>query len=114
MCWLQTDVSAAVTFVDCSEPHRSELVSIGSVSGHSDVAASDVSASCERLAARIVGRDDPTAGGVLTVGVDPEELPARLTSGRTIDITCFLTSTNDRRLVGTLVGLGDRPVPFES
>ena len=114
VCWLQTDVSAAVTFVDCSEPHRSELVSIGSVSGHSDVAASDVSASCERLAARIVGRDDPTAGGVLTVGVDPEELPARLTSGRTIDITCFLTSTNDRRLVGTLVGLGDRPVPFES
>jgi len=114
VCWLQTDVSAAVTFVDCSEPHRSELVSIGSVSGHSDVAPADVTTSCERLASRVVGRDDPTAGGVLTVGVDPEELPARLRSDRTVDVTCFLTAGNDRRLVGTLVGLGDRPIPFES
>jgi hypothetical protein len=62
----------------------------------------------------VVGRDDPTAGGVLTVGVDPEELPARLRSDRTVDVTCFLTAGNDRRLVGTLVGLGDRPIPFES
>jgi len=114
VCWLQADVSAAATFVDCSEPHRSELVSVGSVSAHSNVAAPDVSASCERLASRIVGRDDPTAGGALTVGVDPEELPARLTSGRNVDLTCFLTVTDDRRLVGTLVGLDDRPVPFES
>ena len=114
VCWLQTDVSVAVAFVACSEPHRSELVSIGSVSGHSDVAPTEVSASCERLAARVVGRDDPTAGGALTVAVDPEELPARLTSGRTVDVTCFLTGNGDRRLVGTLVGLGDRAVPFES
>ena len=114
MCWLQTDVSVAVTFVDCSEPHRSELVSIGSVSGRSNVAAPDVGASCERLASRIVGRDDPTAGGALIVGVDPEELPARLTIAGTIDVTCFLTACNLRRLVGTLVGLGDGPVPFES
>jgi Septum formation len=114
VCWLQTDVSAAATFVDCSEPHRSELVSIGSVSGRSNVAARDVSTSCERLASRIVGRADPTAGGALTVGVDPEELRDYLATGRTVDVTCFLTAGGDRRLVGTLVGLGDRPVPFES
>ena len=60
------------------------------------------------------GQGRPDCGCALTAGVDPEELPARLTIAGTIDVTCFLTAWNDRRLVGTLVGLGDRPVPIES
>jgi hypothetical protein len=60
----------------------------------------------------VVGRNDPTADGTLRVALDPEQLAQRLHDGMTVDVTCFVTANAGRRLAGTLVGLGDRPIPF--
>lgn len=113
VCWLQPDVSPSMTAVDCGQPHRSELMSLGTVADTTKVTAADITSSCRQLATLFVGRDDPTAGGALTVAVNPDELADRLRMEPAVDVTCFLTTGADRRLVGSLVGLGDRPVPFE-
>ena len=112
VCWDEPDVSTAMTVVDCAQPHRSELVSVGVVADNFATNATDISGSCVRLASRVVGRNDPTADGTLRVALDPEQLAQRLHDGMTVDVTCFVTANAGRRLAGTLVGLGDRPIPF--
>jgi hypothetical protein len=63
------------------------------------------------LAARVIGRADPTAGGHLVVGVSPDPGDTILYTIPSLEIVCYLMP-DDHSLTGTLVGLGDQPIPF--
>lgn len=109
-CWNSRSVSASVERVDCRAPHLAELVSAGFVVDRSTITADDLRASCERLAARVVGRTDPTAGARLVVKTSPETLGTNQES-RSVSVLCYLV-TPGRPLDATLVGLRDQPLPY--
>jgi hypothetical protein len=109
-CWNSRTVSASVRTLNCSAPHLAELISFGFVPDRSVVSYQQIQSSCEQLAARVLDRADPTAGGVLTLKTSPERI-SLLNTG-SVSVMCYATPTGDRELAGTLVGLGDRPVPF--
>lgn len=108
-CWQSDELSAAVQFVDCREPHVAELIALGRAAGDGPVDPDRVRQSCLAQAALVLRRPDPTAGGELTVRVDPDRPP---TAWAALSPACFVTAADDRRLVGSVVGIGERPLPF--
>jgi hypothetical protein len=109
-CWNSRGVSAASKTLDCRTPHLAELVSFGLVPDRSVVTYPQVRSSCEQLTARVMGRLDPTAGGALTIKTSPERINP--TGKYSLTVLCYVTPSGDRELGGTLVALGDKPVPF--
>jgi hypothetical protein len=109
-CWNSRGVSASIKTLDCGSPHLSELVSYGLVPDRSLVTYPQIRSSCEQLTARVLGRLDPTAGGALTVKTSPEQVNP--TGRDSLSVLCYVTPTGNRELGGTLVALGDKPVPF--
>ncbi|SDP11857.1 hypothetical protein SAMN04515671_2976 [Nakamurella panacisegetis] len=86
--------------VPCSQPHLTEhlgsaMVATGSVSH------SALQNSCSAFAARLLQVPDPTYGGQLQV--------TAVTGNVT---TCDINSIGDARLVGSLIGLAGRPIPY--
>ena len=73
-CWNSRAVSASVRTLNCSAPHLAELISFGFVPDRSVVSYQQIQSSCEQLAARVLDRADPTAGGVLTLKTSPERI----------------------------------------
>lgn len=111
-CWNARSVSAAVERVDCRAPHLAELISAGYVVDRSQITADDLRLSCERLAARVVGRSDPTVGAKLVVKTSPETLSSdTATFNMSVSVLCYLV-TPDRPLDASLVGLRDQPLPY--
>lgn len=110
-CWDARDVTTAMHSVVCGDSHVAELVSMGTVHDRSATTDADIRDSCVGLAAKVIGRTDPTAGGQLVVRVSPDSGDTNLYTGASLDIVCYLMP-RDHSLTGTLVGLGDRPIPF--
>jgi hypothetical protein len=71
-------------------------------------------ASCEQLAVTVTGAPDPTFGGKLRIRVAIDPLSATSTFPVTViyTATCSLAATGRLLLDGTLIGLGDRPLPL--
>lgn len=114
-CWQSRDVDAGMQVVNCNLPHVAELVALGTIADGSSVSANAVASSCAKQAARVLDRNDPTAGGLLEPTVRPTitGVANQSVDHQTVDLVCFLTTTNDdRRLVGSLVGLGSAPPRF--
>jgi hypothetical protein len=109
VCWDRRVVSASIAPVGCGQPHLAELLSVGTADTAS-VAVADVRASCLQLAARVMKRADPTAGGGLTVLVSPD-VSELAPSAPMQDVLCYVAPA-DQSLTGTLVGLRDRPIPY--
>lgn len=109
-CWNQRTVSAAFKRADCLAPHLAELISAGTILDRSRTTSVDLQDSCTRLAARVTGRSDPTAGARLVVKTSPERLREDSTAA-TVGVLCYLV-TPDRPLTATLVGLGEQPIPY--
>jgi hypothetical protein len=109
-CWDSRTVSAAIKNLDCGSPHLAELIASGVVPDRSSITYEQMRASCEHLTGLVLGRADPTAGGALIIKTSPERMP-QITSG-SLSILCYVTPTGDRPLAGTLVGLGDEPLPL--
>src|SRR6478735_5854380 len=65
-CWEQ-DLPSNFGSVSCSNPHHAELVSLGTIPDGRTVASADIESSCQTLAAKVIGRSDPTAAGRLKV-----------------------------------------------
>ena len=66
-CWVASAPAPGDATVACGWPHLSELIGGGAVG---DDATDDVvQRSCHDQAARLLGRDDPTVGGILSVHV---------------------------------------------
>jgi hypothetical protein len=109
-CWNSRGVSAGVKTLDCHAPHLAELVSYGLVPDRSVVTYPQIRSSCEQLTARVLRRNDPTAGGLLAVKTSPDRVIP--TGNDSLSVLCYVTPTGDRELGGTLVALGDKPIPF--
>jgi len=84
--------------VPCQEPHYAEQLS-AAVPIHGGAPLD-----CLPVAERIVGNIDPSFGGALS-------LTAWQASGGRV--ACWATSTTGVPFVGTLIGLGDKPLPTQ-
>lgn len=111
-CWDTRSVSAAIERVDCRAAHLAELIAAGVVADRNTITAADLMASCQQLAGRVVGRQDPTAGGRLVVKISPERL-RESSVVRPVSVLCYVVAP-DRPLDATLVGLGEQPIPYAS
>lgn len=108
-CWQSDDLSAGVQMVDCDEPHVAELIALGRAVGDRPVDPERAQQSCVGQASIVLRRADPTVDGTLAIRLHP----ARTQSGRSeLNPACFVTAADDRRIVGSLVGLGQAPVTF--
>lgn len=110
-CWNSRDVSAGVTPVDCGSPHLSELIAVGTVRDRATATTASVISSCRNLAASVIGRSDPTASGSLAVHISPRSIESSQPAANPLTTVCYVVPTG-HSLTGTLVGLGDRPIPF--
>jgi hypothetical protein len=110
VCWSSREVGVAMHKVDCAEPHLAELIAIGNVA-RDDVNPTEISGSCQSLAAEVMGRSDPTADGGLTVLIDPDAADSLRWTREAMGVVCYVVP-NAHSLTGTLVGLRDRPVPY--
>lgn len=112
LCWAE-DVQPRGMSLPCRSAHRTQQIAIGFVAGPSDSATSIVSAAsrdavargCREIAASTLGVPDPTLGGALEVRVVADR------SGSPF-VQCAVTVTGGRHLVGSLIGLGTRPLPL--
>ena len=106
-CWEQRTPSTQGS-VSCGRCHFAELVSLGTISNGAGIALADIKSSCQRLAAQVIGRSDPTAAGlVIAPSVSPVAAPS---STQPPHVICDLEPVT-QPLTGTLVGLRDRPIP---
>ncbi|HEY7811788.1 MAG TPA: septum formation family protein [Nakamurella sp.] len=97
--------------VGCDDPHDAEVfgVALVGVDGLSDLADS-----CTRLVVQRTGLADPTAGGLLQVRAvpfDPNTVPPDVSASKQ-SMVCEIRVTGDGLLDASLVGVGDRPLPW--
>jgi hypothetical protein len=101
--------------VPCSDAHRSEI--FATIAAQDQTRAVDLE-SCFRLVQRLTDMADPTAGGALQIEVATDRSVVAMThtvqapavaarAGR-----CVVTALGERRLGASLVGIGDRPLPW--
>lgn len=108
-CWQSDDLSAAALMVDCDEPHVAELIALGRAVSDGPIDPAEVRSSCLAQAAIVLRRADPTVGGTLAIRIDPDDLSTiRVRSNP----ACFVTATDGRLIVGSLVGLGSGTVTW--
>ncbi len=97
--------------VACHDPHTAEV--FGSAVVGADGLA-DLTDTCTTLVRQRTGMSDPTAGGTLAVRAgpfDPNTVPPDVSAGGQ-SMTCSLRVVGDGLLVASLVGIGDRPLPW--
>lgn len=108
-CWQSDDLSAGARMVDCDEPHVAELIALGRAVGDQPVDPERARQSCVGQASIVLRRADPTVDGTLAIRLHP----ARTQTGQSeLSPACFITAADDRRIVGSLVGLGPAQVKF--
>jgi hypothetical protein len=111
-CWRSEQLSVGVDYVDCGTAHRSELIATGSVVQSAWVDFDEMVASCGQIAARAMGRADPTLTGELRLATSPGADMWNRANRRSSSAVCYVTSATDRQLSGTLIGIGDGPIPW--
>jgi hypothetical protein len=93
------------TTVGCDDPHQVEvlgyrLVPLGPQAQRAALRG------CLEFAGRMLDRSDPTSGGSLQV--------VSLFDESSNEAMCQIESTGSRYLIGSIIGLGDRPLPWAS
>ena len=110
-CWEQRTPSAQGS-VSCGRRHFAELVSLGTIPDGAGIALADIKISCQRLAAQVIGRSDPTAAGYLAIATSVSPVAAQSSPLRQpLHVICDLEPVTGP-LSGTLVGLRDHPIPY--
>jgi len=111
-CWQQR-IPSAQGAVSCGGRHFAELVSLGTIPDGGLVPHADIKSSCRRLSALVIGRADPTAAGRLTVttSVSSPRVAPVPPLPRPLNVVCYLEPLA-YPLSGTVVGLGDEPIPY--
>jgi hypothetical protein len=111
-CWAGADLDRVPPTLRCDEPHPAELLATGFIRERVKAPTTVIDESCLYIAGRIMRVADPTRGGKLTIIAD------RLTGDQSslpdapLSIGCFVTATGSQQLSGSVIGLGDGPVPF--
>ena len=99
----------------CSLPHAFQVLASGVVGG-GDVSRDELQQTCVQVAQRLTALPDVTAAGALAVEVRSiENTGASFSSaGGSVQATlgCGISTVGNRRLAGSLVGLGDLPIPW--
>ena len=108
-CWNSLTVSNAIQPVDCHSAHLAELISAGFIIDPTAVNDGDLRTSCAELAALVLDRPDPTGSGLL-VRTHPVQLPVN--EKRVVSVLCYVTATQGRELDASLVGIGNKPIPY--
>lgn len=113
ICQAGPDEQSEMLF--CSEPHTIQEMAFGAV-GKTAVSRSDVEQNCRRAISTVTGLTDITAHGALVMTFDiygPQGAPI---SGVGVPaksfVTCGLRTTGTRKLAGSLIALGTRPIPW--
>ena len=97
-------------WVSCDAPHQ--VQEFGSGTGQ-PMTARDAVDSCRALAQQMTGLQDVSAGGVLRGVVIGGDGGAAGASGQPATAwSCRLEMVGDARLVGTLLGIANRPLPL--
>jgi hypothetical protein len=112
VCWSK-QIEQRGTPTPCTSAHLIQQLAFGFAAGPLDTSQALVSrddpalvlAGCRRLAATILAVKDPTAGGALEVEAvaDPAGAPY---------VQCAVSATHGRKLIGSVIGLGTKPVPL--
>lgn len=115
--------------VACSVSHSWEVLATAVVPAeYTDVVVTENSASyqtawiataaptCADLAANLIGTPDPTFGGELSLGQEEWFAGSNQDdlANSTATVACVIRVADDRELVGSLIGLGDGPLPWAS
>jgi len=100
----------------CSEPHATQEMVFGAV-GKAAVSRSDVEQNCRRAVSTVTGLSDITAHGALEMNLGIYGTQGGPISGASVParsfVVCSLRTTGTRKLAGSLIALGTRPIPWE-
>lgn len=115
ICLLAGDWSAGSQLGGCRSPHTTEVFAYGNT-GPRSVARTALVASCTQLVRRFLRRKDETAAGRLHVQISVTDdtgleleggiLPANSSAG------CGVAVNGSRRLNGSLLAIGEGPIPW--
>lgn len=97
--------------VPCDDPHDTEVFGVALVDADG---LSGLADSCLTLVTARTGMTDPAAGGRLVVRAgpfDPNTVPPDVSAGGQ-SMTCAVRVVGDGLLDASLVGVGDRPLPW--
>ena len=100
----------------CGAPHLVEQLAVGQVIDPQVTTGADLAPACELVAQRMMQTSDPTFGGELTLFTYPAvvEYDSDAIAGLSTVVSCLIKATDGRELAGSLINLGDRPLPFAS
>jgi hypothetical protein len=117
ICLSSKDFFLAHT-IGCAQPHQVEDVAM-LMTHDTSITMAVLESRCHQLVRGYTEMPDPTAGGQLVDAVvavhrasDGTEAPGLATGDETGFARCLVHTTGSRLLTGTLLGLGDRPLPW--
>jgi len=113
LCWNGTDLDEAVSPIPCDEVHSTQLMAVGSAGDRSLVSEVDLAAICQEITTVLMRTELPVRSGELVTAIDVTD-GGDTTSDAPPTVGCFAAATGQRELNGSVIGLGDRPVPFAS
>jgi hypothetical protein len=106
------DLDKPTELLACDQPHPAELLATGWVSDRSVVTTPEITTSCEDIAGRIMRTGDPTRGRALTITLEPVTKDGATVPNAPLSVSCFVSSAGSAQLLGTLIGIGDQPLPL--
>lgn len=101
--------------IGCATDHHSEILGLSTTGTH-PVARTDLESTCHQVVARLTNIAKITAAGltVRMVATDNNRTPITTASiPAATSVTCGVSSDGPRALVGSLLALGSRPIPFK-
>jgi len=114
-CWPSMRLRDAQQ-VPCDSPHVLEV--LGSTNlGPAPVSGADVRDACAVYAGRALRTSDPTRQGALRLDILDFDMGASVSPAADADlrrsfVSCVVTAAGGRSFNGTLVGIGQRPLPL--
>jgi hypothetical protein len=116
----------AAEFVPCERPHAVELIAVMALStpmmAHRDVyldrSATETRRLCVEMAADRTGTADPTFDGQLEVATESawvqRQLPVVVSATSWLVPDCLIRVVGSGKLVDSLLGHGNRPLPWQN
>lgn len=99
----------------CASPHSYQQLAYG-ISGNSTVGRADVERTCADAVRQLTGLADITAGSALATVVDTTDNNGEPVTGTDLPpntyLSCGINTTGDRLLGGSLLAIGDQPIPW--
>jgi hypothetical protein len=104
LCWPGV-VKMDTELASCSAPHDSQLLATGLVDGTRPVLPASLTSSCRQYATAVLGGLDPGAVDRLTVRVAAQGMGPQV-------LLCSVSAAGRRQLLGSVLGIGSRPLPM--